>query len=224
MSTEPKTARGNNLHHGCRTAAVLLPGENPAQFQALEAELAANYGPEDQADDRYVSEMAAAEWSLRRVRSMMYAELAQQIDRLRPTHPELTEVQLQARAVATMSETGCSWDTWLRYENRAENQFDKAKRNWIRYQDLKYKSEVRELDLSYKNLRQQVERNTQLSKSTPVPAPTTSSNVQNLTHQQLTDPPKAPQISRRAPCPCGSRKKYKHCCGKSEPHPLKMAA
>ena len=36
--------------------------------------------------------------------------------------------------------------------------------------------------------------------------------------------PQAPQIPRSAPCPCGSREKYKRCCGKNAPPVLGRAA
>ncbi|MDD4924698.1 MAG: SEC-C metal-binding domain-containing protein [Dehalococcoidales bacterium] len=39
---------------------------------------------------------------------------------------------------------------------------------------------------------------------------------QRLNESANSVPSSKPKVGRNAPCPCGSRKKYKHCCGATE--------
>ena len=42
-------------------------------------------------------------------------------------------------------------------------------------------------------------------------------NENTITNHQEVVPVVEKKIARNEPCPCGSGKKYKHCCGKSGP-------
>jgi hypothetical protein len=74
LSTGPKTPEGkatssaNSTKHGFQSASVLLPGEDPADYQALLDELTQHFSARDLTEQRCVREMADAEWRLRRAR------------------------------------------------------------------------------------------------------------------------------------------------------------
>jgi hypothetical protein len=95
LSTGPVSPEGkaissrNRLSHGFRSSTVLLPGDNPAEYEALLTELSEHYGPEDLAEIRFVREMADAEWRLRRVRRHMESAFSRQISTLSEQDPSL---------------------------------------------------------------------------------------------------------------------------------------
>jgi hypothetical protein len=68
LSTGPRTEEGkaavslNALQHGLRSSQVLLPGEDPAEFEALQAELAAEWQPASTSELDLVERMAIAKW------------------------------------------------------------------------------------------------------------------------------------------------------------------
>ena len=192
----------NNLRHGFRSQTVLLPGDDPAEYEALLAELTEHLSPQDLTDTRFVREMADADWRLRRVRQQLESALVRQMDSLAPTHPGLPVPELQSIAVETLSQTGTAYGTWLRYETKLERQYDRAFKNWTSYQQLSRKEAVREADLAIKNMLFAPLPNQLPDDAPPVKL---ASNVQNVL------------IPRSADCPCGSRQKYKRCCGRSAP-------
>ena len=49
-----------------RSQSVLLPGDDPAEYEALLEQLRDHFSPDDPTEDRHVREMADAEWRLRR--------------------------------------------------------------------------------------------------------------------------------------------------------------
>ena len=140
-STGPATAEGksissrNRTTHGFRSSTVLLPGDDPAEYNELLAELEDHFGePVDLAESRFIREMADAEWRLRRVRTHMESAIARHMATLCTRDPELDPADLQSRAIETLSQTGCSYGTWLRYEAKFERQYDRACAAWTRYQ------------------------------------------------------------------------------------------
>ena len=96
LSTGPRTEAGksasalNNLQHGARSEAVLLPGEDPAEYEALLAELTTHFTAVDATELRSVREMADADWRLQRIRRCSSDALTRRI-------AELTEHLLQER-------------------------------------------------------------------------------------------------------------------------------
>jgi len=71
-STGPRTPAGkarsslNNLRHGLRAGTLILPDEDPAEFDALHDGIQAYYNPRNPPEQRLVDEMARAEWKLLR--------------------------------------------------------------------------------------------------------------------------------------------------------------
>ena len=204
-------AASNRLEHGFRSSTVLLPSDDPAEYEALLEELTAHFAPHDLTTERLVREMADAEWRLRRLRTHLGSALARHLETLAQRHPELTDgIDLESRAVETLAETGCSYATWLRYESRFQNQYDRAYRTWTAYENSRRRIASKEADIMIRK-----------TIFAPLPGELPVSNVQTATGQYIPQP--AP-IPRNGPCPCQSGEKYKRCCGRSAPPVLHQAA
>ena len=204
-STGPITEAGraassrNNFRHGFRSQCVLLPGDDPAEYDALLAELTAHFGPDDLTDERFVREMADADWRLRRVRQYLESAITRRIAALTPDHPDLDPIALQGLAIESLDQDGGpSYSTWLRYESKFERQYDRALKDWTRYQNDGRRARDKDADI--------LMRETIFAPVPKPPARELASNVQNPV-----------QTPRNAPCPCGSNEKYKRCCGKNAP-------
>ncbi len=72
-STGPTTPEGkaavclNALRYGLRARSLLLPGEDPAEFERLFAGLEADWRPQNQTERLLVEQMAIAQWKLARL-------------------------------------------------------------------------------------------------------------------------------------------------------------
>ena len=215
LSTGPVTDAGraassrNNLRHGFRSQSVLLPGDDPAEYDALLAELTDHFKTDDLTEERFVREMADAEWRLRHVRLYMEAAIRCRMDRIAAENPDLDILTLQGLAIEFLGDNGsASYSTWLRYETKYERQYDRAYQGWSRYQDEARRARDKDADIMMREV---------LFRPTPVTeARRLASNVQN--------PATPPPTPRNAPCPCGSTEKFKRCCGKEAPPVLNQAA
>src|SRR6266567_571477 len=73
QSTGPKTPEGkaavrlNALRHGLRARTVVLPGEQPEEFQQLCDDLQAEWHPKSRTEQFYVEQMAVSQWKLNRM-------------------------------------------------------------------------------------------------------------------------------------------------------------
>ena len=206
LSTGPLTDAGkaassrNNVRHGFRSRTVLLPGDDPAEYLALLADLTEYFAPGELIETRFVREMTDADWRLRRVRQHMESAIARQMTKLESAHPDVSAVELQSLAIETLSETGTSYGTWLRYETKFERQYDRAFKDWSRYQELRRDANIKEADIAMKKI---------------LLAPLPNEVPERPAHTASNKLASNVQIARNADCPCGSRQKYKRCCGKS---------
>ena len=72
-STGPKTPEGkaavrmNALRHGRRARTVVLPGENPGEFQQLCDDLETEWQPQSRTEHFYLEQMAISQWKLTRI-------------------------------------------------------------------------------------------------------------------------------------------------------------
>ena len=193
QSTGPQTAAGkaasarNATRHGFRSQSVLLPGDDPAAYQALLDELTQHHQPVALTQQRAVREMADAEWRLRRVRQYLESMLAQQMGEIEQTNP----IQAQVLAYTTLIETSQTFAQFLKFEAKYERQYDRAQRALTAARRDAHQLRAAEL----RNAMQEIEF---LAKP------------QNATNEPNSTP-------RNAPCPCGSQEKYKRCCGKDAP-------
>ncbi|HZU28767.1 MAG TPA: hypothetical protein VFA04_24800 [Bryobacteraceae bacterium] len=73
LSTGPRTPEGkaassrNALKFGLTSKQVLLPHEDPAEFEALEATLLEQIQPADDGERLLVNDIAVARWKIRRI-------------------------------------------------------------------------------------------------------------------------------------------------------------
>ena len=154
LSTGPLTPESkaissrNNLRRGFRSQTVLLPGDDPAEYEALHTELSDHFPSGDLTELRFVREMADAEWRLRRLRESLESSLTRRIGDLTPLHPDAAPIDLQALAIETLgTETGTSYGTWLRYETKFKRQYGRAYKDWSRYQNDRRRVSEKEADI-----------------------------------------------------------------------------
>ena len=215
-STGPRSAEGkarsalNHLNHGFRSQSVLLPGDDPAEYEALLEELAAHFSTRDLSEQRMVREMADAEWRLRRTRNYQQAILTRKIEELAPLHPGTDPITLQALAFDALLNESSSFAQFLRYETKYERQYNTAYNQWCFYQQGKDRHLHHAVETSFK---------ASFGERPPAPPTRRLPNEPNLPDE----PNSAPETARNAACPCGSGQKYKRCCGKNAP-PLIQAA
>ena len=121
ISPEGKaTSARNRPTHGFRSAAVLLPGDDPAEYESLLTELSEHFAPTNLTETRLVREMVDAEWRLRRVRCHTESAVSRHTATLAAPEP--------GHHLA-----GCSCSTCLGYETKFERQYDRAYSAWTRY-------------------------------------------------------------------------------------------
>ena len=109
-STGPRTEAGkatssqNELRHGLASGTILIPGEDPEEFAALEQGLLAQYQPADLTETLLVNDMARHHWLKDRA------------------------IRLQGEALATANpgELPASFSVLLRYQTTNERAFHKA--------------------------------------------------------------------------------------------------
>jgi len=118
-STGPKTPEGkaatklNALRHGLRARTVVLPGEQPEEFQQLCDDLEAEWHPKSRTEQFYVEQMAVSQWKLNRMEMAELSVFAQ-------TSDSKTQVPLLDRL----------WQS----QNRAERAYARAQRELERLQ------------------------------------------------------------------------------------------
>ncbi len=128
-ATGPRTSAGkavssmNALKHGLTSTKIILPGEDPAEFAALQSTLVAEHQPAGELETQLVHELAAALWRLQRVRRY--------------------EAKLLENAGAIFAgedaEAGKGFDRLLRYMTSAERQLDRVQRQLERAQKERHK-------------------------------------------------------------------------------------
>jgi hypothetical protein len=75
-SSGPKTEQGkavssqNSFKHGLYSKAIVIPGEDPAKFEALRADLGAEHRPVGVTEEMLVDELAQHYWRMKRFRSL----------------------------------------------------------------------------------------------------------------------------------------------------------
>ncbi|HZU26591.1 MAG TPA: hypothetical protein VFA04_13785 [Bryobacteraceae bacterium] len=122
-STGPRTAQGkaassqNALKFGLTSNQILLPWENPADFEALHAALVTRFQPADDAERLLVDSIALAEWRERRTEIAQNAWLAQKIQNIEEDRkPWATAAHLTCDEVARFQKYAAAY---RRERNRA---------------------------------------------------------------------------------------------------------
>ena len=213
LSTGPRSADGkarsskNNLRYGFRSQSVLLPGDDPAEYEALLQELSGHFCIRNLSEQRMVREMADAEWRLRRTRHYQEELLTRKIEELALSRPDASPIALQALAYDALLSESRSFAQFLRYETKYERQYNTAYSQWCAYQTGQDRKQHHAAETAF---------NTSLGLKPPAPP------VRRFPSTGTDEPNPAATIARNAPCPCGSGEKYKRCCGKNAPPMLNL--
>ena len=117
-SVEGKSAsRFNALKHGIDAASIVIPGEDPADYDALVAEYQREYRPRSASETFQVETMIRADWQKRRLENVE-AELY---------HTVLSEAPGKSLAAALLSETPAA-----KLLTRVQRQIAAFERTWNR--------------------------------------------------------------------------------------------
>jgi hypothetical protein len=150
-STGPQTPSGkarsaaNATDHGFRSLSVLIPGEDPAAYETLLADLTAYFQPADLYEQRLVREATDAEWRLRRARRYQQDLLTARILELQKTAgPEDSAGLIPLRAHEALYNENPFFAQLLRWETKFERQFERAHRAWCRNRDSQKRDQPRE--------------------------------------------------------------------------------
>ena len=130
-STGPTSSEGkaksclNHLSHGFTSNAVVMPGEDPAEFQAMLDGFTIEFEPQGQTEQILVEQMAMNQWlSLRAFRLQGFAFLNE---------------KLQTGAPFSIPK---DLALLIRYKTTADNAFHKAHNELVKTQEQRQKSEI----------------------------------------------------------------------------------
>src|SRR5579884_786447 len=129
-STGPRTDAGkstssqNALKHGATSKHVVLAFENPAEFQALTADLIRTFKPVGLIESMLVDDIAAAQWRIRRMEHV----LREYIDRAAYEHPSQNPMTAMADVLLSPEVQRLQ-----RYENGFRRTFESA---WRKLKEL----------------------------------------------------------------------------------------
>jgi hypothetical protein len=213
-STGPQTPAGksrsaaNATDHGFRSLSVLIPGEDPAAYETLLAELTAYFQPADLYEQRLVREATDAEWRLRRCRRYQQDLLTARILVLQnAAGPEDSPSLIPVQAHASLYNENPFFAQLLRWETKFERQFDRAHRAWAQNRDSQKRDHPREFTTSivealieaplplYARYRDLTDPTTKMTnEANPAPAP-----PQKLTNEPISPAPRDPYLALPGP-------------------------
>ena len=153
-STGPKSDVGkaissrNAIAHGLTAKQLIIPGEDPAEYEALRASLVQHYRPADEVELRMVENIAECQWRVRRLRAAEVAFYNRSIDEAMTDNPDLAPEEAMA-LFFTDKVYRQKMSLFLRYQSAVERAYDKA---------------IKELQVERK-------RRAQLGEPAPAPAP-----------------------------------------------------
>lgn len=213
-STGPRTLKGkiassfNPLRHGFRSQTVLLPGDDPAEYEELLTALTDHFGTDDLTQQRAVREMADAEWRLRRCRRYQEELVSARIQELAAEYPDQSPFALQVLAHESLTLESTFFSQLQRWESKFERQYDKAYRQWASYQDAGRRSEQHRIEMLLQ---------------APPPRSVAFPPIRTIPEPASPNLPNEPNLTpRNASCPCGSGIKFKRCCGQNAPPVLNL--
>ena len=203
FSTGPRTESGksassrNAITLGLYTRQDYVKPEEHDIYRGFCERMILELNPDTLLEETLVAEITGASWRLRRC-SAVEAELADYADR----DPMLDESK--ERAIRSLERARATASSLL---HRGINQLRR-----LQTDRLKPKSEA------------QAEAEAEAEAMAEIEAFCAPPKLASICKPQGPPAQAARQIPRSAPCPCGSREKYKRCCGKSAPPVLGRAA
>jgi len=203
FSTGPRTESGksassrNAITLGLYTRQDYVKPEEHDIYRGFCERMILELNPDTLLEETLVAEITGASWRLRRC-SAVEAELADYADR----DPMLDESK--ERAIRSLERARATASSLL---HRGINQLRR-----LQTDRLKPKSEA------------QAEAEAEAEAMAEIEAFCAPPKLASICKPQGPPAQAARQIPRSAPCPCGSREKYKRCCGKNAPPVLGRAA
>jgi hypothetical protein len=134
-STGPRTQEGksvsrfNALKHGVDAQSIVIPGEDPAEYQALAGEYDQTYEPRNPAERFHVDAMLRADWQRRRmeqVEAELFRTLLAENPGLSLAAALLTESKTARLLARIERQVAAHQRTW--YRAHSEFQKDRARR------------------------------------------------------------------------------------------------
>lgn len=146
-STGPRTREGkansslNRLSHGCRSEQILIPGEDPAEFEFTMNHWFEAYNPQDSIAQNLVEEVGKAHWFLKRNEKRLHQ----------------IESSLPLNACDWTAEHHKSLTNFTRYKTTAERAFFR----WYKALETHYNREFHRNELADRALARAAELNVQ---------------------------------------------------------------
>ena len=208
-----KTASSRNaMKHGLNNLQPVVTAEDRPIYEALREQLFYAFRPTGYAQDLTFQRLVNAAWNMQRCQKLEYL-LMESIEGADPLgHPD------------TMKTAAL----YQRYYLRFEGTYRANLRELERLQRLKIVQDVHfgdENNVGALHDLQLYERFAKRNGRPAQPGPASVENPQSQSNQQSAErnPAPYPKVGRNSPCPCGSGKKYKRCCGVDAP-PILYAA
>ena len=130
----PVTAEGkrraslNRVRHGiCSTTHVLVPGEDPAEFEELVAAYVEHFQPNSVIESEFVQQIVAARWRLRRINLIETALMSHTMDQQAGDDT----IQKMADSFASLAE-GRALSLVLRYRTQMERTIQRCTNEFIK--------------------------------------------------------------------------------------------
>ena len=130
-STGPKSDAGkaissqNAITHGLTSKQLIIPGEDPAEYEALRASLVQHYRPADEIELRMAENIAECQWRVRRLRAAEVAFYNRSIEEAMTENPDLAPEDAMA-LFFTDKEYRRKMSLFLRYQSAVERAYDNA--------------------------------------------------------------------------------------------------
>lgn len=123
---------GNATKHGLNSSEVVMPGEDPAEFQELLDSVVEFYFPKTAHEQDLIMEIAASRWRLRRLIAMEQAVIETEIERAREAQQDGDNdpAAIRRKALVAAAESRAMQQIH-RYENRLRRAAEKAEKQFI---------------------------------------------------------------------------------------------
>ena len=137
------TSSRNALKHGILSDTVLLPGENPASFEADAQDLFEEHKPVGHTEQELLEIMIIARWRRTRIWMLERTCLAGQMHQecLRVPESKLDPTTAAAIAFRNLADHSRTLDLVNRYESRYDRQYFRAHRRLLEIQDRRMRNE-----------------------------------------------------------------------------------
>ena len=162
QSTGPRTSAGkqrssqNALQHGLLAKQTVIPGEDPADFEALLSSYEDTFQPTNPVEDALVRQIADADWRLQRISRLETAFLCSAFDDKRRYYDEIDKPDDPARDENyllgdIMQNRTAEINHFARYEANQSRRFHRAYRQLIDVRELEARDKRRNYQQAHRD-------------------------------------------------------------------------